>query len=82
VFEDFPPHQSLFHKAEPVYQVLPGWDEDLSGTRRFQDLPPAARAYVRRIADLAGVPVRFVSVGPDRDQTLEVTAPSLHRRPA
>jgi adenylosuccinate synthase len=82
VFDDFPPHQSLFHKAEPVYQRLPGWTEDLTAARRFQDLPPAAQTYVRRIAELAGVPVRYISVGPDREQTLEVTTSAQHRRPA
>jgi len=83
VFENVPPHQSLFHRAEPVYQRLPGWSEDLAGARRFRDLPAAARTYVDRIAELAGIPVRNVSVGPDREQTLEPTAPSArHRRPA
>jgi adenylosuccinate synthase len=82
VFDDVPPHQSLFHKAEPVYQRLPGWTEDLTAARRFQDLPPAAQTYVRRIAELAGVPVRYISVGPDREQTLEVTTSAQHRRPA
>ena len=82
VFEDVPPHQSLFHRAEPVYQRLSGWTEDLTAARRFQDLPPAAQAYVRRIEELAGVPVRYISVGPDREQTLEVTTSARHRRPA
>ena len=82
VFDDVPPHQSLFHKAQPVYQRLPGWSEDLSGARRFRDLPAAARAYVSRIAELVQVPVRHVSVGPDREQTIEVATVTRHRRPA
>jgi adenylosuccinate synthase len=69
-FEDFPPHQSIFHKAEPVYEELPGWEADLGEAERYQDLPPEAAAYVARIAELGGVPVRHVSVGPDRRQTL------------
>jgi adenylosuccinate synthase len=50
---------------------LEGWTEDLEGVRGSGDLPPAARKYVERIADLGGVPVRNVSVGPHRDQTVE-----------
>jgi adenylosuccinate synthase len=81
-FDDVPPHQSLFHKATPVYQRLPGWAEDLTAARRFGDLPPAARAYVGRIAELAQIPVRHVSVGPDREQTIEVVNVTRQRRPA
>jgi adenylosuccinate synthase len=70
-YEDFPPHQTIVHKAQPVYEDLEGWTEDLEGVRGSGDLPPAARKYVERIADLGGVPVRNVSVGPHRDQTVE-----------
>ena len=71
LYEDFPPHQTIVHKAEPVYEDLEGWTEDLEAVRGYGDLPPAARKYVERIADLGGVPVRHVSVGPHRDQTVE-----------
>jgi adenylosuccinate synthase len=70
-YEDFPPHQSIVHKAEPVYEEVEGWSGDLGGARAFDDLPAAARKYVGRIADLGGVPVRTVSVGPSREQTVE-----------
>jgi adenylosuccinate synthase len=53
-----------------VYEELPGWEADLGEAERYQDLPPEAAAYVARIAELGGVPVRHVSVGPDRRQTL------------
>jgi adenylosuccinate synthase len=53
---------------EPVYEELPGWSEDVSRVRKWADLPAAARHYIQAIADLAGVPVRLVSVGPERDQ--------------
>ena len=69
-FEDVPSHQSLFHAAEPVYEELPGWDEDLTGARRVEDLPEAARAYLDRLAELVGVPISVVSVGPGREQSL------------
>src|ERR687891_1661461 len=71
-YEDFPPHQTIVHKAEPVYEEVEGWTEDLGDLRGHGDLPPAARKYVERIADLGGVPVRNVSVGPHRNQTVEL----------
>jgi adenylosuccinate synthase len=75
-YEDFPPHQTIVHKAEPVYEDLEGWTEDLAGVRGADELPPAARKYVERLSDLGGVPVRTVSVGPSREQTVELTAGS------
>jgi adenylosuccinate synthase len=69
-YEDFPPHQSIFHRAEPVYETLPGWTMALDTAAVPQQLPAEARAYIGRIEELCGVPVRHVSVGPERDQTL------------
>ncbi|HET7236823.1 MAG TPA: adenylosuccinate synthase [Actinomycetota bacterium] len=69
-FDDVPPHQSLFHAAEPEYEELEGWDEDITGARSIEDLPGAARKYLDRLADLAGVPISVVSVGPGREQSL------------
>ena len=71
-FDDFPPHQSLFHRAEPVWEELPGWDEELGDARAFGDLPAAARSYVERVHALVDVPVSYVSVGPAREQSLAV----------
>jgi adenylosuccinate synthase len=71
-FEDFPPHQSLFHKAEPIYEELDGWNEEIDEARSFEDLPKNAQAYVRRMEELVGVPVSVVSVGPAREQSLPV----------
>jgi len=71
-FEDVPSHQSLFHRAQPVYEELEGWDESLSEARSFGNLPPAARKYVERLQDLAGVRIGVVSVGPAREQSLPV----------
>jgi adenylosuccinate synthase len=82
-YRDMPPHQSLFHKAEPVYERLAGWGEEVQGVRRFEDLPAAARSYVLRIGQLGGLPVHHLSVGPDREQTLEVRPLAVSkRRPA
>jgi adenylosuccinate synthase len=69
-YEDFPPHQSIFHRAEPVYEQLEGWSDDITAATAFGDLPAAARAYVERLAELAGVPIGVVSVGAAREQSL------------
>jgi adenylosuccinate synthase len=72
LYEDFPPHQSLFHKAEPVYEELDGWMEEIDDATSFEDLPKEARAYVHRLEELVGVPVSVVSIGPAREQSLPV----------
>ena len=55
-------------QVEPIYETLPGWSEDLSGCRSFEELPEAAQTYVRRIEAVAGAPVSLISVGPERSQ--------------
>jgi adenylosuccinate synthase len=57
-------------KWQPVYEELPGWSEDIMGVRKLVDLPAAAQAYVKLIEECVGVPVTFISVGPDREQTI------------
>ena len=49
------------------YEVLPGWDSDISSVRSYSELPQAARRYVERIEELVGVPVHYIGVGPGRD---------------
>ena len=56
-------------QCEPVYEELPGWDEDITGCRSLEELPENARNYVRRISELVGVRISTFSVGPDREQT-------------
>jgi len=67
---EFPMTMEEVIRAEPVYETLPGFDEDVSGVRHFEELPDNARRYVERIEALAGVPAAFVSVGPGRDATI------------
>ncbi len=57
-------------RVEPVIEYVPGWDEDVSGVERRDDLPAAARAYLDRVESLIGAPITIVSVGPDRMQTM------------
>ncbi len=70
-YEHFPPHQTIFHHARPVYAELDGWREDITGVRDIAALPKAAQVYVDALEELSGVPIRYVSVGPAREQTLE-----------
>jgi adenylosuccinate synthase len=72
-FDEFPAQQSILYHCEPVYAELPGWQVDISEARRFQDLPAEARAYVEYVTEVVGVPVGWVSVGPERSQLVTVT---------
>lgn len=63
-------------RAEPVYETLPGWGQELEDATRWEDLPAAAQRYVRRVEELVGVPVAVLSVGRRRDQTV-LLAPEL-----
>ena len=69
---EVPSDVEALDRVEPVYEVLPGWQQPTSGARRLADLPPPARAYLDRLEDLAGQPIRYVSVGTRRDQIIEV----------
>jgi adenylosuccinate synthase len=72
IVHDLPMGPGRLEPFEPIYEELAGWDADITGVRNWKDLPEAARAYVRRIAEYCGVPVRRVSVGPERDQVVDV----------
>jgi adenylosuccinate synthase len=57
---------------EPIYEQLPGWQADIRHARSWEHLPQAARAYILRIEKLSGVPIRLVSVGPEREQVVPI----------
>jgi adenylosuccinate synthase len=61
-----------FEEYNPVYETLPGWDEDLTQIKKWSDLPARARDYVEFLGRQVGVPVTIVSVGPERRQTILV----------
>jgi adenylosuccinate synthase len=69
-YDHVPYHQSVLHRAHPVYETLPGWGHDIERAERIEDLPTAARDYVRFVEEFTGVRVSFVSVGPGREQTV------------
>jgi adenylosuccinate synthase len=72
VLEEMPMTQTEFHHAEPVYEMLPGWDEDITGARSLDELPKPARAYVEALEAMSGAPISVVGVGPGREQTIAV----------
>ncbi|HSM16195.1 MAG TPA: adenylosuccinate synthase [Gemmatimonadales bacterium] len=72
VSDDLPAQVAALEQVEPRYEILPGWEKPTGGARRMADLPAQARAYLDRIQDLAGAPIRYVSVGTRRDQIIEV----------
>ena len=66
----FPSHVDDVRRVVPIYETLPGWQEEISHVRKFAELPRLAREYLDRISQLLGRPVEVVSVGPDREQTI------------
>ena len=72
IIKDFPASLEDLAKCEPIYEELEGWTEDITSVERFEDLPENARKYVERIAEVTGVPLGIVSVGPNRNQTIDL----------
>ncbi len=70
-YTEFPRQQRVLYNCTPVYEEHKGWGDDITGARTFDDLPAAAQDYVHRIEELAGIPIRTVSVGPSRAATLK-----------
>ena len=71
---DFPPNQTIFNKCGALYEDFPGWGEDITGARRVEDLPKEARAYLEALEDLVGIRISWASVGPAREQIVQVHA--------
>ncbi len=71
VTERYPADAVALSQVEPVYETLPGWSEDISGVRAYDELPVNMRGYVDRIEELCGAPVAMVSVGPGREAIIE-----------
>lgn len=69
---NFPASLKELAKCEPVYEEFENWNGDISGIRRFEDLPANARKYLGRIEELVGVKVKLIGVGKDREQTIRV----------
>ncbi len=70
---EMPAEVESLGRVKPSYEVLPGWRRPIGTSRRLTDLPSPARAYLDRLEELSGVPVRYVSVGTRRDQIIDVS---------
>jgi adenylosuccinate synthase len=75
VVDDFPSSFTEFDDIRPVYEEMPGWDDDISGARAFTDLPETAQNYVNRLSELIGAPVALISVGSERSAHIMVKNP-------
>ena len=71
VYRDLPFGISDITTYEPVYEEMHGWDDDVSNIRTWDNLPLEARTYIIHIEDITGIPVRSVSVGPERSQIIK-----------
>jgi adenylosuccinate synthase len=70
---DYPPANiAIFGRVEPIYEELPGWQVPTSGVRQFDQLPSQARDYIARLCELIGARIGIVSIGPGREQVIEV----------
>jgi adenylosuccinate synthase len=70
--EELPMTQTEFHHAKPIYEMLPGWSEDISGAKTMDDLPANARSYIKFLEDVSGTPISAVGVGQDRNATISI----------
>ena len=73
VINDYPYDQNILNTAEPVYEILDGWTEDITSVNKFDDLPENAKKYINAIEDFIEVPITFISVGPERNQNIVIT---------
>jgi adenylosuccinate synthase len=69
-YDEMPTDQSSFHHATPVYEELPGWSEDISGCRTFEELPVDAQRYVLALEEMSGARMSAIGVGPGREATI------------
>ncbi|OZB86069.1 adenylosuccinate synthase [Microbacterium sp. 13-71-7] len=69
-FDDVPVNQSDFHHAKPILEYFPGWQEDISSARTFEDLPKNAQDYVLALEKMSGTRISVIGVGPERDQVV------------
>jgi adenylosuccinate synthase len=70
VLEEFPADPQVLDQCEPIYEEMAGWCAPTTAARCFDDLPPQAQAYVKRVAELSRSPVSLISVGPEREATI------------
>jgi adenylosuccinate synthase len=77
IYYHVPSNIETLTRAEPIYEELEGWKTEVRGARSFKDLPTKAKRYIRRIEKLIGTKIMMISVGSERDETIEVKNPFL-----
>ncbi len=70
IITDFPPSIKILEDCTPVYETYPGWSENISGIRNYDDLPENTKKYLKRLEEISGVGIKIVSVGPEREATI------------
>ncbi len=75
IIGDFPANLKVLDACKPVYETLPGWTEDITQIRKFDDLPQNAKTYLARIEALTETPIQIISVGPGREETIVLKNP-------
>jgi len=73
ILTDYPYDQKVAYEAVPIYETMQGWDEDITSIDNFKDLPSNAQKYIKAIEDFIGVPITFISVGPERNQNIIIS---------
>jgi len=80
IFEDYPTNINIHKYLEPVYETLPGWKQQISDVKTFEELPENAKKYLNRLEELVEVPITIISTGPGRDQTIMLRNPILEKK--
>ena len=72
--DDMPTDQAEFAAAKPIYESMPGWDEDISQVHDFNDLPKTCQDYVKRLEELSGCRISVIGTGPQRDHIIQINS--------
>ena len=72
--DDMPTDQAAFAAAKPIYETMPGWDEDISDCHSFDELPATCQAYVKRLEELSGCRISAIGTGPQRDHVIQINS--------
>ncbi len=75
IYKDYPTNIYMHKYLEPVYETYKGWNTDITKVKSMDELPENAKAYLKKLEELVGIPIKIVSVGPDREQTMILENP-------
>lgn len=70
LYTSYPTDVYIHKYLEPVYETMQGWRENISGIRKYEDLPLNAKKYFEKLEEILDTPISIISVGPDREQTI------------